>query len=59
MQDNLKRKSTTLRLNPTIHNLLKQKSEEIGMSMNSYTKNILLSFFREGRDRELKKHFNF
>jgi len=59
MQDNLKRKSTTLRLNPTIHTLLKQKSEEIGMSMNSYTKNILVSFFREGRDRELKKHFNF
>jgi len=53
------RKQTTIRLNPNIHTLLKQRSEEIGMSMNSYTKNVLVSFFREGKDRELKKKVNF
>ncbi len=53
------RKQTTIRLNPTIHTLLKEKSSEIGMSMNSYTKNVLTSFFREGKDRELKNKFSF
>jgi predicted HicB family RNase H-like nuclease len=52
-------KQTTIRLNPTIHTLLKEKSQEIGMSMNAYTKNVLTSFFRNGMDRELKSKVNF
>lgn len=53
------RKQTTIRLNPTIHTLLKEKSQEIGMSMNAYTKNVLTSFFRNGMDRDLKNKVSF
>ena len=57
--DKPQRKQTTIRLNPTIHTLLKEKSQEIGMSMNSYTKNVLTSFFRNGKDIELKNKVSF
>jgi len=47
---------TTFRCSNNLHQLIKDKSHQVGMSYNKYLNNIVATYFRDGKDMDLQKH---
>ena len=48
---------TTFRVNNNLHNLIKEKSYQLEWSYNKYLTNIVATYFRDGKDLDLERHF--
>ena len=49
---------TTFRCSNNLHQLIKDKSHQVGMSYNKYLNNIVATYFRDGKDMDLEKNIS-